>query len=337
MRLDRFESERSPAWALLEERLQSSRGRPERLGLDGVLELGRLYRAASADLALVRRRFPGYPVVDRLEPLVLAARQAIYAERTRTGTLRAYLLRGYWQEIFANRRLLAVSLFALFAPALLAGAWAARDPGAAVGLAPSGFAAAAAPHAHNLPSALGVRAASATGIFTNNIEVTFLAFAGGLLFGAGTLLVLAFNGFLLGLLAGLTIQAGTFSVFIRLVAPHGLLELSCICVAGLAGLRLARALVDPGLRTRGEALQAEARPAVLMVLGTAPWLVLAGVTEGLVTPDELPLAAAIVLGVGLATLYWSLVLLRGRPAHSAREDDVEPASTYSRALALARR
>ena len=138
----------------------------------------------------------------------------------------------------------------------------------------------------------------------------------------GTLALLAYNGLLLGALAGLTIQAGTFSVFVRYIVPHGLLELSCISIAGVAGLRLARALIDPGVRSRGEALRADARGAVLMVLGTAPWLVVAGLTEGFVTPRFLPVPAALAVGATLATVFWGLVLTRGR---------------HSRARAFARR
>jgi uncharacterized membrane protein SpoIIM required for sporulation len=285
----------------------------KRLGVDGVLELGGLYRAAVADLALARRRFPGDPVVERLEPLVLRARQAVYGERRSGGSLREFLTRGYWRDIRAHRALLAVSLTAMFAPTLLAAAWAINDPGAAIGLVPSAYRAAADPHVRHLSGVgLTTQAALASSIYTHNIAVTFLTFAGGLALGAGTLLMLAYNGLLLGTLAGLTIQAGTFSVFVRYIVPHGLLELSCISIAGTAGLRLARALIDPGVHTRGEALRADARGAVLMVLGTAPWLVLAGLTEGFITPRDLPVPDALAVGLALVVLFWSLVLTRGR-------------------------
>jgi uncharacterized membrane protein SpoIIM required for sporulation len=322
MNLDAFVSEGTPAWGELEGLLERAGRRPERLGVDGVLELGRLYRVAVADLALARRRFPGDPVLARLEPLVLRARHAIYGERRRGGSLREFAARGYWRDIREHRALLAVSLTAMFAPTLLAAAWAIHDPAAAIGLVPSAYRAAADPHVRHLSAGLSVAPALASQIFTNNIGVTFLAFAGGLTLGAGTLYVLAYNGLLLGTLAGLTIQAGTFSVFVRYIVPHGLLELSCIAIAGVAGLRLARALIDPGVRPRGEALRAEARGAVLMVLGTAPWLVCAGLTEGFVTPQALPLGFALAVGLGWFVLFWSLVLTRGR---------------HNRARALARR
>jgi uncharacterized membrane protein SpoIIM required for sporulation len=312
MNLEAFLRDGTPDWGQLEALLDRAGNRPERLGADGVLELGRLYRGLVADLALARRRFPGDPVLDRLEPLALRARQAVYGERRRAGSLREFALRGYWQEIRSHRALLAVSLTATFAPTLLGAVWAVHDPGAAIGLVPSSYRAAADPHVRRLSIALSTQAGLAGSIFTHNIAVTFLDFAGGLLLGLGTIVLLAYNGLLLGTLAGLTIQAGTFSVFVRYIVPHGMLELSCFAVVGVAGLRLGRALIDPGVRSRGEALRAEARPAVLMVFGTAPWLVCAGLTEGFVTPRGLPLGAALVVGFAWLTLFWSLVLTRGR-------------------------
>ena len=62
------------------------------------------------------------------------------------------------------------------------------------------------------------------------------------------------------------------------------------------------------------ALAAEARIAVEIVLGTAPWLVLAGLVEGFITPRGLGLGPVIVIGASLGAVYWALVLWRGRPA-----------------------
>ncbi len=82
MNLRAFESERGPGWERLEVLLRESGGRPERLGPEGVLELGALYRGAAADLAYARRRFPGDPVVARLEGLLVrGARRRLRAGR----------------------------------------------------------------------------------------------------------------------------------------------------------------------------------------------------------------------------------------------------------------
>jgi uncharacterized membrane protein SpoIIM required for sporulation len=142
--------------------------------------------------------------------------------------------------------------------------------------------------------------------------VTLVAFVGGLLFGVATVFALVFNGLLLGTIGGLAFGAGNGEAFVRLISSHGPLELSCIVVGGVAGLRLGHALIVPGSRTRLRSLQGEARRSVELAVGTAPWLVLCGFLEGLATGPELPVAVQVTIGLGLAALFWGLVVWRGR-------------------------
>jgi uncharacterized membrane protein SpoIIM required for sporulation len=131
--------------------------------------------------------------------------------------------------------------------------------------------------------------------------------------------VLILNGVLLGTVGGLAVGAGNGRPFFELVAAHGVLELSCIVVAGAAGLRFGWALVEPGPGARGDALRREARPALAVVLGTAPWLVVAGLVEGFVTPSGTGLPAALAVGFVLAAVYWALVILLSRRSRGALE------------------
>lgn len=316
MTLDGFLTAREPDWQRLGQALARARGRPERLGAAGALELGALYRSAAADLALARRRFPGETVVARLEALVGEGRQAVYGRRVRRRGLAAFLATGYWREVRRRPGALAIAWLALIGPALLAAGWALADPGAAIGLVPAQFRDAVGSPIHHAPLSAAMQASLASDIFTNNIRVSLLAFAGGLTLGAGTLAIVAYNGVLLGVLAGLTIDDGRFATFVRYVAPHGLLELSCIAVSAAAGLRVAWAVIDPGALGRLDSLRRVARDAVLVVLGTAGWLVVAGLTEGFLTPRGVDEATAIAVGVGLAGAYWTLVAWRGRPPAS---------------------
>jgi uncharacterized membrane protein SpoIIM required for sporulation len=313
MNVDAFVADRSPVWNRLEQLATESRRRPERLGPDGVRELGFRYRETVADLAFARRRFAGDPVVRRLEALVTEARHLVYDSERRTGAVAAFVSHGYWRRIRERPVPLLVAVFFLFAPALLAGTWAWRDPGAASGLVPSQYQRVTEPRPSGTDLGVSVsdEAALASQIFTNNITVTMLAFGGGLLLGLGTVLVLLQNGVLLGAVAGLSIGAGNGRPFFALVTAHGVLELSCICVSAAAGLRIGWAIVDPGYRRRGDALRDEARAAVEMLIGTAPWLVVAGLVEGFVTPAGLPLPVVITIGLGLGAIYWGLVLWRG--------------------------
>jgi uncharacterized membrane protein SpoIIM required for sporulation len=199
----------------------------------------------------------------------------------------------------------------LLGSAALATAWAVHDPGAAAGIVPSSLASAGGPH-HAIGLAADQSAALSVTIFVNNISVTLLSFAAGIAFGVGPVFVLLYNGALLGAVAGIASSGGHTADVVELIVPHGLLELSCIAVCAAAGMRLGWALVEPGPRTRARALADEAPGAVTLVLCTAPWLVLAGLVEGFVTPHHLPLAAALAVGIGIDLPYWTLVALRGR-------------------------
>lgn len=302
--------ERESGWTSLRSLLDEAGAKPERLGPARLRRLGALYRAAAADLAFARRVFPQEPMTRRLERLVLDARQTVYADAGPRRSLRWFLTRGYWQRVRERPWALAAALVLLFAPLALAALWAIDDPAAAIGVVPAQFQGASDPGGGPASLSGGDQAALASQIFTNNIKVTFLAIAGGILGGLGTAAVTIFNGGFIGAIVGLTIENHQSDELLRLILPHGVLELSCIAVAACAGLRIGWALVDPGTLTRGESLRREARPAMELVLGTMPWLVLAGVFEGFVT-GHVSLTAALVIGPGLGVVYWGLVIWRG--------------------------
>jgi uncharacterized membrane protein SpoIIM required for sporulation len=313
--LDEFVRDRAPTWAELEHLVDGGGNTPARLGPEGVLRLGACYRAVAADLAFARRRFPADPVVVRLERLTQRGRHAVYNTSRSRNTFRAFWSHGYWRRVRERPALLLVAVACLALPTLLAGYWAWRDPGPASGLAPTAFQSVTEPRPPGADLGISVDEQSnlAAEIFTNNIKVTFFAFAGGMLLGLGTLYVLIENGIMAGAIGGLAIGAGNGRSFFELVTAHGVLELSCIAVSGMAGLRLASAIVDPGTRSRMDALRTEARAAVEIVLGTAMWLVVAGLVEGFLTPAGKGLTIVLIVGFGLGALYWGLVLWRGAP------------------------
>jgi uncharacterized membrane protein SpoIIM required for sporulation len=316
--LERFEQERSPRWDELDEHVAAAQGRPERLGPAGVRELGTLYREAAADLAYARRAFPGDPVVSRLERSVGTARATVYQGTGRRLSVWAFLSRDYWRAIREDPWALALAWGLLVVPAALAWLWAQHDPAGAVGIIPADFQGAADPPAGGRGLGGSDAAAFSSSVFTNNVRVTLLAFAAGIAAGLGSALVLAFNGLLLGAVGGLAAGAGNLRGFVDLVTPHGVLELSCIVVGGTAGLRLGRALIDPGPGPRRDALVIAARRAVLLALGTVPWLAVCGLVEGFAQPDALGLAGVLAVGFGLGALFWGLVLWRGRPVTAER-------------------
>jgi uncharacterized membrane protein SpoIIM required for sporulation len=312
MRLDRFIATRSPDWHELELLVREAGRRPERLGPERLLRLGALYRAAAADLARLRRHAPQAPETVRLEALVGRSRNSVYAARTRRRSIVRFFVTDYWRLVAARRRALLVAVVLLFGSAALAALWGVHDPAAATGVVPHQFRPALQPGHPWRDMSPAQQAAFTSEVFTNNIQVTLVAFAGGITAGIATAFALLYNGLLLGVIGGLMGQAGNGVGFVDLVTAHGVLELSCILVGGAAGLSLGWSIVSPGLRTRRASLQREAVEALLLTVGTAPWLVVAGIVEGnRANLAEAGLGAVIGVGVGLGVVYWGLVLWRG--------------------------
>ncbi len=314
MKVERFISEREGDWRELDALLRAG-DRPRR-GARSVLRLGALYRGAAADLALARRGHPGDPIVPRLESLVARARQAVYAEEPRRGSLRTFFGRTYWVRVRERPLPLLLAIALLLVPAALTATWALHDTGAAIGLVPGEFQGAVKP-VGDTGMTTAQTAAFSSAVMTNNIQVTLLAFAAGIFFGLGTALVVAYNGAILGAVAGGAIANGNGAEFAEFVTAHGIIELSCIAVTAAAGMRIGYAIVAPGPRPRSRALVEEARAAIAIVLGTVPWVILAGIIEGFVTRSGFGLVPGIVLGVGVGAVYWTLVVVRGRPRPAA--------------------
>ena len=246
MTLDEFLTRRSPDWQALSAAVAGARGRVGRLGIDGALSLASLYRSASADLAYARRRFPGDPVVARLEGLVTSARAALYARPARrSGRVRAFVFGGYWAQVAALRWELlfgCVFLFGAMAAGLL---WSIHDPGGALGLMPAGLRPDVSHHFDPGDISAVASGGLASAIFTNNIRATALAFAGGIFLGIGTAALLIYNGLLIGIVAGVLSNSHQTERFFIYILPHGVLELSCIVVSGAAGLRMGMAMSRP--------------------------------------------------------------------------------------------
>jgi uncharacterized membrane protein SpoIIM required for sporulation len=143
-------------------------------------------------------------------------------------------------------------------------------------------------------------------VATNNVKVTFLAFAGGILAGLGTVAVLVLNGVLLGSSAAAFANQGQSLHLWTFVLPHGVIELTAICIAGGAGLWLGSAMLLPGRRTRGEVLVTRGREAVSLIGGTALMLAVAGMIEGFISPSELPreIKLAVAAVAALATVAY---------------------------------
>lgn len=317
MQLDQFLQSRQTNWKALVQLLDRSQSGVERLSTEDINQLGRLYRAATSDLAVAQRDFPNQRVTTYLNQLVARAHSVLYRSEplsfkrllhfATTGFPRAY--RESWVFTLTAALLLII-------PALAAGISTAFEPASARWLLP--------PEAQYLIPTIEKqelwvdipieeRPYVSSFIMRNNIQVAFLSFGGGVLAGLFTVWVMAINGLILGGLTGLTAHYGVGFELWTFVIGHGVIELSVIFVAGGSGLMLGWAILQPGLSRRRDALAVAAGKAVRLVIGCVPLLVLAGTIEGFISPAEsIPWPIKWAVGLGSGVLLYGYWLLAGQ-------------------------
>lgn len=307
---------RRAAWEQLTALLNRARNGLQGLSADELQTLGRLYRQATADLAVARRDFPKHPVSDYLNTLVARGHSEVYRGKSaRMSQFVTFVTSTFPHSFRATWGYTLAAFLMFFLPALVSFILAYRDPDSATLLMP-GIEDVITDIRNEREWWKQInedgRAASSSFIMTNNIRVAFLAFAGGVLLGLFTLYVLAQNGLLLGSVAGAAQHFDFADNLWGFVAAHGVIELSVIFIAGGAGLQLGWAILRPGLYTRRAALTLAARRAAQLLIGCVPLLVIAGIIEGFISPSDLPVAVKYVVAIASGVLLYAYLCLSGR-------------------------
>lgn len=260
-----------------------------------------MYRQAASDLAgALEDRSSGHLAVY-LNQLLSRSHNLIYAGRRPAASGIFGFFRDTYPRVFREnlpRTLLAVAIFAFSAAA----GWAVtiHDPSFAHRLLGPEMMETIDRHEMWTKSILTVQPAAASAITTNNLTVAFSTFALGITV-VGTVWMMVLNGLMLGVVGAATWRAGMSGALWSFVAPHGVLELPAIFIAGGAGLEIARALLFPGLLPRREALARAGDRATKLLLGAIPLLLVAGSIEGFFSPTAAPQAMKFALAILLAT------------------------------------
>lgn len=274
---------------------------------DDVRDFGLLYRRAAADLSAVRSDTTAQALAEYLNRLVSRAHNHVYSgQRTSLLSVWRFLSVDY-PRLF--RRLLpyvAVSIALCLLGGLLGTVESMVRPQFMRATIGPEMVATIERHEMWTKSVLSAKPQESSAIMTNNITVTFMVFAGGILGGLPTILMLFWNGMSVGIIATACAQHGMAGDLWSFVAAHGALELPSIFIAGGAGLRIASGLLFPGMLTRRTAIARAGSEAVRLLAGTIPMLFIAGLLEAFLSPTAAPRAvkfavsALLLSGLG----YW---------------------------------
>ena len=312
---ERFVKERKRAWQRLEHLLgRLDRSSLRRLHREEVRELGRIYRRTASDLAIARAESRDPRLVNYLNSLVIRAHGRIYRADAEGGRrLREFFTKSFPRTFRRTWRYtaLAFAVFWIFALVGYLGTWNDPEFSELMGVPPTAR--------FNISSGQrwweSLNDANQVGssrLMANNIGVTFYAFAFGALLGLGTLYVMAVNGGLNAAILALVYRAGYGHELTAFMIGHGVVELSCIFIAGGAGLLIGSAMLLPGDLSRGDALKTRGLEAVRLIAGCVPLLVIAGIIEGFISPTPINPAIKYAIGITTGLALYSYLLLAGR-------------------------
>lgn len=326
--LPRFIAAQRPTWMELEKRLDQMESESSRqLTLEEAKEFHLLYQKVAADLGRVAT-FAAEPELRRyLEALTARAYGEIHETRQR-GRFRPlhWFLVEFPRAFRRQYGAFVVSVLITLVGVIFGGFAVALDEEAKEAVLPAQFAnhlgdpakRVAEEESGKKSGASGHHATFASQLMANNISVSIRAVAFGMLWGIGTILLLFYNGVILGLVGIDYILAGQWVFLLGWLLPHGVIEIPAILIAGQGGLVLGKALIGRGdrapLRQRMRAVSGDV---MSLIGGVAVMLVWAGLVESYLSQYHepvIPYWLKIAFGIGeLAVLIWFLNHGRNRP------------------------
>jgi uncharacterized membrane protein SpoIIM required for sporulation len=310
-----FVARRSDTWQRLDALLKRVERRGVRaLSPDDIFELGRLYRATTSDLAYAQGRGYDRALLEYLNRCVARAHAQVYARAPESSWRR---IGNFYADVFPREFRRSFPYFAICAAITIACAVVAYvlvrgHPADAFALLPKSVVSEQirkSLHDSNFAVSPSSGPAMSALIITNNVKVSIIAFAGSITLGVLTIFIIAFNGLMLGGMGALFANAGFGRDFWATIAPHGVIELTAIQIAGAAGLLIAAALVYPGRMRRRDVIVANARRAGTLMVGVASMLVVAGTIEAFISPRRWPDSGRI--GIGLLTALALILYFTG--------------------------
>jgi uncharacterized membrane protein SpoIIM required for sporulation len=290
MSLARFRADREEDWARLEAILDRvERKSPKALDDDDLFALPVLYRATLSSLSVARATSLDRGMIDYLEGLSLRAYLYIYGIERSIGTRIAQFFLIDWPAAIRALWIETLVAFALLAAGTAAGFLLVQsDPAWFNALMPGDMGQGRGPEASAKAlkdiiystegnSFLGPFAAQ---LFTHNSQISLLCFALGFAFGIPTMMLVIYNGAMIGALMQVYVAKGLGIELAAWLAIHGTTELYAIILSAAAGFRIGTAIAFPGAKSRMSAARQAGQTGATVMVGVVIMLAIAGLLEG---------------------------------------------------------
>ena len=312
-----FIARHKPEWEELELLVRRGRRSMRRLSPQELSRLDVLYRRTTIHLARVATRTTDRQLVGYLNDLTARAHSLIYLPPRQpifTGTLQ-FLFEGFARCIARHWKLHTVSAALLMGGALVAYVICVNDVMAAYALSMPNDPRQPGASREQLEAVLrggrdsegGEKFVFASFLFQNNLKVGLLSMASGVLGGVPTILLMLYNGMILGSFIAVHYQAGITWEMWAWLLPHGVTELGAIILCGGVGLVLGRSIVRPGELSRTDSLRIGGREAARTAVGVALMLIAAAIIESYVRQSHLSTNQRLAFAAATG-LFWALYI-----------------------------
>lgn len=281
-----------------------------------------LYRQVAADLSVLRQDATARTYADHVNQLLARAHHIIYSRKRATlGSLFRFLRDEYPAVFQKQLPYVAMSCLVSVAWGVLGAVITSARPEFMRHFVGPAMISTMERHEMWTKSVVTVAPMASSYIMTNNLTVSFVTFAGGIIFGLGTFWLLYRNGMMLGVIGAACHQYGMSMALWSFVAPHGSLELPAILIAGGAGFRLGHAMLFPGSLRWKDSVARGGIEATRLVSGIIPMLIIAGMLEGFFSPSHAPVWLKFTAGGLLFTLLllWLFRPVKPLPARKLQQ------------------
>jgi uncharacterized membrane protein SpoIIM required for sporulation len=333
-----FLTRNKPDWDELEMLVQRARKSMRAMSPSELIRLDVLYRRTTIHLSQAVTRTTDSRLISYLNGLVAAAHSLIYLPPKRSLWAGAFqfAIEGFSRLVVRKWRFHATSAALLFGGAALAFAASMHDRMTMYALLPAGDSRQPGSTPEQLLEVLrsgrdqggGDKFAFASFLFSHNLQVGVLAMTTGALAAVPTVFLMLFNGMLLGAFVAVHVQAGIQAEMWAWILPHGVTEIGAIILCGGVGLQLGKAVIAPGLASRGESLRAAGLDAAQTCAGIAIMLLFAAVIESFLRQSHLSTSSRLAFAAGTA-LFWVQFFTYGYLREKSRATAVQTAQSTS--------